>query len=265
MKQNIVNFLRKAGLIFIIDYARYAVIRIKNKNRNEQFLKNHPDESFPPHYMIYETFRLDYERFYISGEGTAQWIVDEISRFKKIEHYTILDWGCGPGRVCRHLPKLLPANVAIHACDYNEDYVNWCSSNIKNVSFKKNQLDPPLPYNDEQMDIVYGLSIFTHLSEIKHTEWVDELLRVLKPGGILFITTHGNITRENLTVKEKELFEEGQLVVRANVKEGHRMYVAYQPETFMHSLFSGKAKILLHTPGTKQSWGLQQDLWIVEK
>ena len=163
------------------------------------------------------------------------------------------------------MPDVIGNGCTFYGSDYNAEYVEWCSKNIPDVTFKKNELDPPLPFNDRQFDLVYGISIFTHLSEQKHWEWFTEPMRVLKPGGILFITTHGDITRSNLTSSEDAVYEKGELVVRSNVKEGHRMYVAYQPISFMHKLFQDKARVLKHVPGSKQPWGLSQDVWVVEK
>lgn len=265
MKQQIASLLRKAGLIYITDYLRFAVMRRKNSSRNKAFLLQHSGQAFPPPYMIYETFRLDYERYFNSGRDTASWIKKEVSPFKSLNNIDILDWGCGPGRVIRHLPAVIGNDCRFWACDYNAAYVAWCDQHIPGVTFRQNQLLPPLPFADTSMDLAYGLSIFTHLSAAMHVAWVDELLRVLRPGGILFITTHGDITRRNLIPEELAVYDAGQLVTRANVKEGHRMYVAYHPPAFMHQLFAGKATILSHQPGKQESWGLQQDLWIVSK
>ncbi len=259
------NLLRRVGLIYIIDYARFTVIRQKNNSKNKAFKKRYPNESFPPPYMVYETFRLDYQRYFDSGKDTAEWIKKEIDNFKIIKNWNILDWGCGPGRVIRHLPTIIGNDCSFFGSDYNPEYVTWCAKNIPNVTFKKNELNPPLLFNTGEMDLVYGLSIFTHLSEHSHYEWIDELLRVLKPGGVLFITTHGDITKQNMIEAELGQYEKGELVTRSNVKEGHRMYVAYQPPAFMEKLFAHKAKVLSHQSGKQQSWGLQQDLWIVEK
>lgn len=265
MKQRFVNILRSAGLIYLADYGRFLLMRIRHSKANNAFKKAHPDQVFPPPYMIYETFRLSYERYFISGRETAEWIRSHVAQYLPEKNISILDWGCGPGRVIRHLPQVFGPGNEYFGCDYNPSYVNWCSKNLPGITFRKNELAPPLPFGKEQMDLVYGLSIFTHLSEEKHHDWLAALLDVLKPGGILFITTHGDITRENLVPTELQTYDEGKLVVRSNVKEGHRMYVAYHPPAFMKGLFGNRVAILLHVPGKKESWGLQQDLWVLRK
>jgi SAM-dependent methyltransferase len=48
-----------------------------------------------------------------------------------------------------------------------------------------------LPFGSSSFDLVYSLSIFTHFREEYAAAWLAELGRVLAPGGILIITTHG--------------------------------------------------------------------------
>ncbi len=115
------------------------------------------------------------------------------------------------------------------------------------------------------MDVIYGISIFTHLSEQMHYKWLDELYRILKPGGILFLTTHGDNFKVKLTPKELQHYNHGSLVVRGGTFEGHRTFSAYQPNAFMHALFQ-KMQILEHQcpPPIQGKW-LPQDVWVVRK
>jgi SAM-dependent methyltransferase len=46
-----------------------------------------------------------------------------------------------------------------------------------------------LPFPDGHFGLVYAGSIFTHLGEL-HVAWLAELVRVLAPGGFLYITLH---------------------------------------------------------------------------
>jgi SAM-dependent methyltransferase len=54
-----------------------------------------------------------------------------------------------------------------------------------------NRLDPPLPYPDERFDLVYALSVFTHLTESQQRSWSAELHRVTRTCGYVLFTTHG--------------------------------------------------------------------------
>ncbi|KAA5533636.1 class I SAM-dependent methyltransferase [Taibaiella lutea] len=266
MRQKIVNTLRGLGLVSLIDIIRFRYQSFKSSGKNTEFIKMHPNEAFPEPYMIYETFRMSYERYFNSGKETAMELWKEMQPYLDNKSAVkILDWGCGPARVVRHLPKILPQGSEIFGSDYNESYVKWCAAHIPGVIFKDNQLEPPLDFEAGFLDAVYALSIFTHLAEPTHHQWMEEVMRVLKPGGLFYFTTHGAITKENLLPFEKEAFDGEKLVVRANVKEGHRMFVAYHPEQFIRKLVAPYAEVLSFQPGTRQPWGLQQDAWLIRK
>ena len=92
-----------------------------------------------------------------------------------------------------------------------------------------------------------------------------ELIRILKPGGILLLTTHGKAFMEIMTENEKVRFEQGNLIVRDKAKEGHRVFTAFHPPAYMITLFSTHANIIKHTEGAKRDWGISQDVWILQK
>ncbi|RYD53591.1 MAG: class I SAM-dependent methyltransferase [Sphingobacteriales bacterium] len=264
MKQTLAQLLRRLGLIYFVDFLRYRMAATQARDQNQAFRKQHPSLALPEPYMIYETFRMDYARYYTSGRETATEILQAVASFTDLRGKVILDWGCGPGRVIRHFPALLP-DTRCYGSDYNPAYVRWCAANLPEIHFEPNGLTPPLPFADQQFALVYALSIFTHLSEENHFLWMQEILRVLEVGGLFYFTTHGQITRQNLLPAEQEQFDSGKPVIRGQVKEGHRMYATYHPESFVKSLFEGRATLMQHAPGTPQSWGLQQDVWIIRK
>lgn len=183
-----------------------------------------------------------------------------------LENLKILDWGCGPGRIIRHLPEIIGNGCIFYGTDYNEKSINWCNTNIRNANFNLNTIEAKLPYEENSFDIIYGISIFTHLSEEMHYAWTGELLRVLKPGGIMFQTLHGDNFLVKLTESEKCRYNKGQIIIRRNVKEGHRTFTAYHPISFVEKLFS-KAKIIEHIVVDRENEKVapQQDIWIIRK
>jgi SAM-dependent methyltransferase len=119
---------------------------------------------------------------------------------------------------------------------------------------------PGLVYEKEWFDLVFGISIFTHLSEEAHEAWLHELMRVLKPGGILFITLHGNAFREKLTPAEQVRFDSDELVVRGQVTEGHRTFTSFHPVKWVR-IWTLPLTVLEHIPGQAG----EQDVWILRK
>ena len=264
-KGQISNLLRQFGLIYLTDWIRYFIQRYKNRKINTEFRKNNPDVKLPADYLIYESFQLNYQKYYTESIETAQWVVDHVSKHIELKDKKLLDWGCGPGRVIRHLPMVVGNGCEYYGTDYNAKSIDWCSKNIANVHFNTNSLESKLPYTDNFFDVIYGISIFTHLSEQLHHDWYNELFRVLKPEGIMFLTTHGDIFKVKLTDNEIEKYNQGKLIVRGKVKEGHRTFSAFQPNGFMETLFQN-AEILEHiTPTPEKGKGLPQDIWIIKK
>jgi ubiquinone/menaquinone biosynthesis C-methylase UbiE len=49
---------------------------------------------------------------------------------------------------------------------------------------------PPLEYEDSKFDLIYSMSVFTHLDEYRQFQWLIELKRVLREDGILIITVY---------------------------------------------------------------------------
>jgi ubiquinone/menaquinone biosynthesis C-methylase UbiE len=218
----------------------------------------------PPAYFIYETFNLNYNSFYNKSIETAEWLVSFFRKYKTLEDLKVLDWGCGPGRVIRHLPSFMGKTCKFYGTDYNKKYIKWCKKNLPDVTFIINHLHPPVEYDDNTFDIVYGISIFTHLSKEMHYAWFKELMRVTNPGGIVFLTLHGDVFKVKLTDAERELFENGELIIKARTKEGHRTFGAFHPSSFVIELI-GKNEILEHVPGVIKNGKPGQDVWIIRK
>ncbi|MBK9151452.1 MAG: class I SAM-dependent methyltransferase [Saprospiraceae bacterium] len=257
--------LRKLRLLYFADRMRYHFLRVKNFRKNRQFKMQHPDVALPPDDLMYESFQIDYHKYYKEGREVARWLIDLLRRHKDLHRLRILDWGCGPGRVIRHLPELAGSDNTYYATDYNPRSIVWCSKHLKGIAFNLNGIEASLPYPDDHMDVIYGISVFTHLSESGHHDWYEELLRILRPGGIMLLTTQGDNFISKLTASELSEYHSGRLIVRGNVKEGHRIWSAFHPEAFMRALFSG-VEILEHiSPAPTPGRWLPQDVWIIRK
>jgi SAM-dependent methyltransferase len=148
----------------------------------------------------------------------------------------ILDFGCGCGRVTRNWAGL--AGVQVAGTDLSEPAVDWCRRHLPFARFEVNGLAPPLVFDDASFDLVYALSVFTHLTANLQLAWRDELHRVLRPGGHLLVTTHGRSYLPRLTEDERARFESGELVVRWADVPGTNLCSAYHPEAYLRDTFA---------------------------
>jgi SAM-dependent methyltransferase len=138
----------------------------------------------------------------------------------------ILDFGCGCGRTIRHWPEA----KSLDGCDPNAELIAWCEANLPFASFASSPRLPPIAYADEAFDLVYAISVFTHLGLESQRAWMEELARVLAPGGTLVITTHGDeLAATALSDRERSDYDSGHVVVTYPRAEGENLCAAYHP------------------------------------
>jgi SAM-dependent methyltransferase len=106
------------------------------------------------------------------------------------EASAVLDFGCGSGRVARYMATAAP--LRMFGCDIDAEAIAWNQQHLGRIGeFAVNPHWPPLPYSDHAFDLVYAVSVFTHLPEDMEEAWLAELQRVTRPGGTLLLTSHG--------------------------------------------------------------------------
>jgi SAM-dependent methyltransferase len=113
-------------------------------------------------------------------------LAEKYSGRKLHEFGQILDWGCGTGRILRYFDKSMQGKVV--GVDIDPVNIQWCRDHMPDSTFVLVNPDTPMPFEDNSFDLIYGHSVFTHLSEYDQNSWLAELLRVLKPGGYCFTT-----------------------------------------------------------------------------
>ncbi|MEP6909323.1 MAG: class I SAM-dependent methyltransferase [Actinomycetota bacterium] len=154
----------------------------------------------------------------------------------------MLDFGCGCGRVIRHWAQL--AGPEIHGSDYNGRLVRWCESNLTFARFSVNDLSPPLDYEFGSFDAVYAISVFTHLPEDLERAWIDELGRILRPGGLLLLTTHGESYADRLEPDERARYLAGEAVVRWASVAGTNLCTTFHPEQYVRERLAPELELL---------------------
>ena len=104
----------------------------------------------------------------------------------------ILDWGVGAGRVANHMRN--DSEIEMYGVDI--DPVNMTvlhSAGYPDSNFKLMEPGGDIPFPAETFDAVYGISVFTHLTEELQFKYLKELNRVIKPGGVGIFSVHGFI------------------------------------------------------------------------
>lgn len=102
----------------------------------------------------------------------------------------VLDFGCGCGRTLLWLVERFP-EVRWHGVDVDAEAIAWCRAHFRGAAFETGRPLPPLPYADASFNLIYAISVFTHLNEEFQRAWAAELARILKPGGVLLLSVYG--------------------------------------------------------------------------
>ncbi len=105
------------------------------------------------------------------------------------DHMSILDWGCSSGRVLRHFIKEQEKYYwQLNGTDIQAFLVEWMRRYFPNdIKVMTGSTFPHLPFKDSSLDVIYGISVFTHTKYLWDF-WLAELSRVLKPGGLCIQT-----------------------------------------------------------------------------
>lgn len=256
----------RARLAGVLDYLLYQSAFLRNRKSNADFRQQNPGVAIPPDYLLYETYRLDYHRFFTSGENIAEEIISWTKNYAQPGPLQILDWGCGLSRVVMHIPKLAEPGSAVYACDINAQMIEFNQNTYKNVSYAISPYAPPTTYPNAHFDLIYALSVFTHIEASLQEAWVREIHRILKDNGVFLFTTHGKLFSSKLLPKERLLLDQTGAFTKAYQQKGHRMMSTYNSAANFRRLLQPYFEILeFHDGATDHTKTGGQDLWIVIK
>lgn len=111
----------------------------------------------------------------------------------RLAYDSVLDFGCASGRMVRHYhySRLFGA---VAGCDINRLHVDWCAHYLPSeiVPFQSTSM-PTLPLADNSLTLITAFSVFTHIEAFEDA-WLMEFRRILRPGGIAWITVHSDRT-----------------------------------------------------------------------
>ena len=124
------------------------------------------------------------------GRATRVEILERLPERWSFDEKRVLDFGCGAGRTLRHFA----AEAAVgefHGCDIDGPSIAWLAENMSPpLHVFRNEETPPLPLASDSFDLIWAISVFTHIAD-QWATWLLELHRILREGGVLFATIHG--------------------------------------------------------------------------
>jgi SAM-dependent methyltransferase len=111
---------------------------------------------------------------------------------------SVLDFGCGSGRVLRWLLPRRAANQQVEGCDVDAAAINWAAANFPEAHWTVSPYEPPLHYPADAFELLYSVSVFSHFDSRLEALWLREIHRILRPGGKALLSTHGEYAWESM-------------------------------------------------------------------
>lgn len=209
------------------------------------------DFPVPPNSSMRKTGSKTVTRYYLSGVRSFLPIATCAQRegVRLEQNLRVLDFGCGVGRQLLHSTRKYPA-CSFFACDIDDTAVAFIQRNYPRVSAYTNKFTPPLQYETGFFDMIYSVSIFSHLNMEDQVQWLKELARVTKPGGCCFLTTEGLSTLRLLG----EAFGQDEAILRARIAKDGFLYKEY-PDWQKNVNKQNTLKIASLMVGVERSYG----------
>ena len=172
----------------------------------------------------------------------------------------VLDWGCGSGRTLLWLRRYEGWRARYHGCDVDTAAVTWLQAQGVERVTTCDEL-PPLPYEDGSFAGLFGFSVLTHIPPERHRLWYEEFRRVLAPGGVAYVTTHGAFEAAKAGSGVRSSYEAGGAAYGVHPHENH-----YKDSSVVSSAFTRAAVDgLLEVVAFDEGGYLNQDAWTLRR
>lgn len=141
--------------------------------------------------------------FYNMGNLLADHLKNYASLSNKSD---VLEIGCGCGRTAFALSKILDngkytgmdiEQVSLHSCQqrkiFQDKKFKFDYLDVQNDEYNPEGKNPAdiykFPYANNQFDVIFLVSVFTHMLTKDVKNYISEISRMLKPGGTCMVTT----------------------------------------------------------------------------
>lgn len=245
IRKRLVRFVLSASGYFAAQHRRWE----RSVSVDPARLEPHPDgRPMPSPYLL----------TLVSGSPSERWFSEHgrhhgqlIGRLAAEEGrplsgaVRVLDYGCGCGRIARWLaPEVEEGGGSFSGVDIQPLLIAWCAANLPG-RYALARLRRPMPVDDDAIDLIYAVSVVTHLKRASTAALIADFARVLAPGGVALVTFQDEDF--NAGERRAKLIERGY-VVSSQRAEGFNHLSAWATHQTMRDLCSPGLQVVRTLP-----------------
>jgi ubiquinone/menaquinone biosynthesis C-methylase UbiE len=134
------------------------------------------------------------------------------ARLQDTSALSILDFGCGVGNSIPHLRQAFP-EATLYGADPSSESIELANASLKETATFQVIEQDNLPYPDQHFDLILAACVFHHISPPRRQHWMQQLHRVLKPHGRLFIFEHNILNPLTMKAVRECPFDEDAILL----------------------------------------------------
>jgi len=199
-----------------------------------------------------------------AGRKAAEIVMKKINKhFHDVRALNVLDFGAGSGRVAIPLANLI--KMARFCCvDVDREAIEYLAIELgESCEASVNGYIPPLCFEDNSFDFIYSISVWSHMPEDLSMAWLKEMQRMVKPGGIVFITVAGKVVLDQFKKHVPGQWANVTIDAFNNDKFIYKEYPHIQSNEKHYPGISGKGSwgnTLIHKDYVYAEWGALFDI-----
>ena len=166
-----------------------------------------PDALPVPPKHLWEGYAETDEQFLETGNTHMTTMLEILAQddFQIKDGFKVMEFGCAAERMLRWLAERA-SKGEFWGVDICAEHIIWCQQHLTPpFHFFTTTTEPHMPFSDGYFDFIYAGSVFTHISELADS-WFLELRRIIRKGGRLYITIHDRHTIKQLFETDPTFF-----------------------------------------------------------
>ncbi len=130
--------------------------------------------------------KWDVEEFLGTGEQDIRYLIRSARRLRHpLGTEKAVDFGCGVGRHTRALARYFGECYGVDISEKMIVEAKYLNGDIPNCRFVVSREGNLQLFADNQFDLVYSILVLQHLPKPQIMLYISELVRIMKPGGLL--------------------------------------------------------------------------------